>query len=62
MNDIFSTKEAKALIKKAVNSAIEELDNTPRYLLDTSNPNHPNYDLHIFSEHHESFMSRQYKK
>lgn len=26
-----------------------------------SNPNHNSYALHIFGEHHESFMRRQYK-
>lgn len=26
-----------------------------------SDPNHPNYDLHLFGEHHITFMQRQYK-
>lgn len=26
-----------------------------------SNPNHRCYDLHIFGEHHETFLRRQYK-
>lgn len=38
-----------------------KLDNTPRHMLDVGNPNHPSYDLHLFGEHHEDFIKRQYK-
>ena len=61
MKTIYDTKEARKLAKAAVTQAVKELNDTPRQLLDTSNPNHPNYDLHIFGYHQDEFLKRQYK-
>lgn len=43
-------------------AACAELDRTPRHLLGEGNPNHPRYDLHLFGEHHETFLKRQYER
>lgn len=61
MGAIYDTKEAKRLIKEAVRQSVNELSETPRHMLDTSNPNHPNYDLHIFGYHWDDFLAKQYK-
>ncbi len=55
-------KKWERMAKEAVEESIEELNNTPRHLLDEGNPNHPMYDLHIFGYHHEEFLKKQYKK
>ncbi len=47
--------------RSAYKQACEELDATPRHLLDTGNPNHPQYDLHIFGIHHQKLMAMQHK-
>lgn len=49
------------LREQALREANEELARTPRHMLDEGNPNHPRYDLHIFGEHVDAFMARQYK-
>lgn len=61
MNAIYDTKEAKRLIKEAVRQSVKELSDTPRHMLNPSNPNHPNYDLHIFGYHCDDFLAKQYK-
>lgn len=61
MNAIYNTKEAKRLIKEAVRQSVKELSDTPRHMLDPSNPNHPDYDLHIFGHHCDDFLAKQYK-
>ena len=61
MNAIYDTKEVKRIIKEAVRQSVKELSDTPRHMLDTSNPNHPNYDLHIFGYHCDDFLAKQYK-
>ena len=51
----------RRMMNEAVRRATEELNNTPRHLLDPGNPNHPSHDLHLFGEHYETFLARQYK-
>lgn len=51
----------KHLAQEAMRQAKEELDNTPRHLLDEGNPNHPRYDMHLFGEHVDAFMRKQYR-
>ena len=58
---VFDSPEAIKVAKCGHAEACAELDRTPRHLLGEGNPNHPMYDLHIFGEHHEKFMKRQYK-
>ncbi len=58
---IFDSPAALRIAHAATKEATDELNRTPRHLLDEGNPNHPMYDLHIFGEHVESFMRRQYK-
>lgn len=57
---VFDSPEVTKLAKAACLAACRELDNTPRHLLDKGNPNHPQYDLHIFGEHYSTFMARQF--
>lgn len=49
--------EGKVWVRRYDNTWVEE--DTPHGPM--SNPNHISYDLHIFGEHHESFIRRQYK-
>lgn len=58
---VFDTPEAKRAAKIGHAQACRELAETPRQLLDKANPNHPDFDLHLFGEHHASFMARQYR-
>lgn len=58
---VFDSPDAIRIAKQAHKEACEELNRTPRHLLDEGNPNHPRYDLHLFGEHREAFMARQYK-
>ena len=51
----------KNLARAAMRQAEEELARIPRHLLDEGNPNHPRYDPHLFGEHVDAFMTRQYK-
>ena len=51
----------KNLAHAAMRQAEEELARIPRHLLGEGNPNHPRYDLHLFGEHVDTFMARQYK-
>lgn len=58
---VFDSPEALRIAKQGHAEACRKLDATPRHLLGEGNPNHPMYDLHLFGEHHETFMNRQYK-
>lgn len=58
---VFDSPEACRIAREGHKQACEELAKVPRHLLDDGNPNHPRYDLHIFGEHHGSFLARQYK-
>jgi hypothetical protein len=54
-------KKWERLAKEAYAESVQELNNTPRHLLDVGNPNHPMYDLHLFGIHQEEFLKKQYK-
>lgn len=56
---VFDSKSALRIAREATNAATEELNNTPRHLLDEGNPNHPMYDQ-IFG-YDQIFMAKQYK-
>lgn len=58
---VFDSPQALKAAREGHLAACRELNNTPRHLLDEGNPNHPRYDLHLFGEHHETFLQRQYK-
>lgn len=58
---VFETKEAKRIIRAGMNLAIDELENTPRHLLNEGNPNHPMYDNKIFGYNEKEFLKGQYK-
>ena len=58
---VFDSPQALRAAKRGHEEACRELANTPRRMLDEGNPNHPMYDLHIFGEHHETFLRRQHK-
>lgn len=57
---VFDSPQALKVAKEGHRLACEQLARTPRHLLDEGNPNHPRYDLHLFGEHHETFMARQH--
>lgn len=59
---VFDSPQARKVAREGHRLACEELARTPRHLLDEGNPNHPRYDLHLFGEHHETFMSRQHRQ
>lgn len=58
---VFCTPSALRAAREGHLEACRELNATPRELLGEGNPNHPRYDLHLFGEHHETFMSRQHR-
>ena len=58
---IFDSPEALRIAKLATKEATDELNATPRNLLDEGNPNHPSYDT-IFGYEREAFMARQYAR
>lgn len=58
---VFDSPEAQRVARQGHAQACRELADTPRHLLNPGNPNHPQYDLHIFGEHHQLFMRRQYR-
>lgn len=57
---VFDSPQALKAAKQGHAQACQELADTPRHMLDEGNPNHPRYDLHLFGQHHETFMRRQY--
>ena len=61
LQGVFDSPEARRIQREAHRLACADLERLPRHMLDKGNPNHPDYDLHIFGEHYESFMGRQYK-
>jgi len=58
---VFDSADALRIARQATREATAALDRTPRHLLDQSNPNHPDYDLHLFGVPAAEFMARQYK-
>lgn len=57
---VFDSKMALRVAKLATKQATDELNNTPRYLLDEGNPNHPKYD-ELFGYDRDVFLSKQYR-
>lgn len=57
---VFNSRDALRFAKIAHKQACEELDKTPRRMLDEGNPNHPMYDQ-IFGYDREEFVAKQYK-
>lgn len=58
---VFDSPSARRICAAGHKQACDELDRMPRHLLDVGNPNHPMYDLHLFGEHVDIFMRRQYR-
>lgn len=52
--------EFDKLVRAGHLRACEELDRTPRHMLDEGNPNHPMYDR-LFGYDREDFMAKQYR-
>ncbi len=50
------------MIKRATKQCDDELNATPRHLLDKGNPNHPDYDDKLFGYTVETFLAKQYKE
>ena len=46
---VFDSPQALAMARKATKEATDELNRTPRHLLDEGNPNHPRFDSPRFS-------------
>lgn len=57
---VFDSPAALRAAREGHKLACAELAATPRHLLNEGNPNHPSHDLHLFGEHHETFMARQH--
>lgn len=57
---VFDSKTALRIAREATKQATEELERTPRHMLDEGNPNHPMYDQ-IFGYDREEFMAKQYR-
>lgn len=58
---VFDSPAARRIAKIAIREATEELNRTPRHLLDEGNPNHPQYDM-LFGYDREAFMRKQYER
>jgi len=58
---VFESKDAIRAAKAGHKQACDELNATPRHLLNEGNPNHPMYDAKIFGYDANEFMARQYK-
>lgn len=57
---VFDSKSALRIAKLATKQATDELNNTPRHMLDEGNPNHPMYDQ-IFGYDRDEFLAKQYR-
>lgn len=58
---VFDSPEARRAARAGHREACQQLDRTPRHLLDEGNPNHPRYDLQLFGQSATTFMARQYR-
>jgi hypothetical protein len=58
---VFESKDAIRAAKAGHKLACDELNATPRHLLNEGNPNHPMYDAKLFGYNVTEFMARQYK-
>jgi hypothetical protein len=59
---VFDSPEALRSQAAGHKLATDELNRTPRHMLDEGNPNHPRYDLHIFGIPADDLMAMQYRK
>lgn len=57
---VFDSKSALRIAKQATKEATEQLENTPRHMLDEGNPNHPIHDG-LFGHDRDDFMAKQYR-
>lgn len=57
---VFESKEARRIAASGHKQACEELEKTPRHMLDEGNPNHPMYDR-IFGYDRDEFLAKQYR-
>jgi len=57
---IFDSKVARRIQAAGHAQACEELENTPRHMLNEGNPNHPMYDT-LFGYDRKEFIAKQYK-
>lgn len=57
---VFDSPAAQRAAREGHKQACAELAATPRHLLGEGDPNHPSHGLHLFGEHHASFLARQY--
>ncbi len=57
---VFDSPEALRVQRAAIAASVQELQRTPRILLDPSNPNHPIHDG-LFGYDTDVFMSKQYR-
>lgn len=58
---VFNSPDARRIAKIAHREACDELARTPRHMLDTGNPNHPNYDDRIFGYTVPDLLAKQYR-
>lgn len=58
---VFDSPEALRIARSATREATEELNRTPRHLLDPGNPNHPDYDMKLFGYDANEFLKKQYR-
>lgn len=58
---VFDSKEARRIQRDGHRQACEDLERTPRRLLDEGNPNHPMYDNKIFGYAEREFLAKQYR-
>lgn len=58
---VFYSNPALKVARDAIRESNKELDAMPRHLLDTANPNHPDYDNKIFGYDEKEFLARQHK-
>lgn len=57
---VFDSKDALRISKVGHKQACDELDRTPRHMLNEGNPNHPMYDS-IFGYDRDEFLAKQYR-
>ena len=58
---VFDAPCARRAAKLGHEQACRALAATPRHMLDTGNPNHPDYDLKLFGYEAHTFMAKQFR-
>jgi hypothetical protein len=58
---VFDSTDALRIARQGHLQACRDLDRTPRHLLNTGNPNHPDYDLKLFGYDATVFLAKQYR-